>query len=194
MTSTVMETRRADSFGGISRDKNTRRLWVPPTEIRTLAVTGTWAIEAGTNVVSLATDDVGGAGELLYIPCGVEFSDFIQRGSTVVDRGIQVLGVELIYDVAVSALADIDIIIYKTEFDAEGIGTATAVTSTTTLDVVTDTGREVDQHRMSAFIAGKDREFFDGGRVYHAIVDADDGTASDMNILGAIWHLRRVEE
>ena len=105
MASTVAETRRASDFGGISRDKNTRRLFVGPSQIKTLSVTGTWALEANSNVLSFATDDVGGAGELLMVPCPVEFSDMIVKGSTVVDRGVRLVACEVMYQVAVSALA-----------------------------------------------------------------------------------------
>ena len=194
MASTVAETRRASDFGGISRNKNTRRVWVDPTEIRTLTVTGTWALEANSNVLSLATDDVGGAGELLLIPCPVEFSDMIVRGSTAVDRGVRIVALELIYEVAASALADIDLVIYKTTYDAEGAGTAVAMTKTDSMDTAGDTGREIDQHRFTATIAERDRVFFDGGTTFHGVLDVDDGTSSDGNILGAIWHIERVEE
>ncbi len=194
MTSTVAETRRASDFGGISRDKNTRRIFCGPELIRTLAVTGTWVLEANSNVLSLATDDVGGAAELLVCPLPVEYSDMIVRGSTAVDRGVQVIAAEIIYEVAASALADIDFSIIETTYDAEGTGTATAKTATTTMDVAADTGREIDQHRATVTIAEANRTFLDGGRTTHLLLDIDDGTSSDVNILGVIWHLRRVEE
>ena len=194
MASKTIETRRADSFGGISRDKNTRRLLVSPAEVRTLAVTGTWVLEANSNVVSLATDDVGGDGELLFVPCNVEASDMIVNGSTVVDRGIRVIGLEISYVVAASALADIDFFLYKTTLDAEGVATAAAITATTTFDTDGDTGREIDEHRVLVSIAEKDRFFLDGGTLVHGVIDMEDGTASDVNINSVIWHLQRVEE
>lgn len=194
MTSTVAETRRASDFGGIARDKNTRRIFCGPELIRTLAVTGTWVLEANSNVLSLATDDVGGAAELLVCPLPVEFSDMIVRGSTNVDRGVQVVAVEILYQVAVSALADIDFSILETTYDLEGAGTATAKTATTTYDTAGDTGVEIDHHRALVTIAEANRTFLDGGRTTHLLMDIDDGTASDVNIFGVIWHLRRVEE
>jgi hypothetical protein len=193
VTSTVAETRRADAFGGISRDKNTRRLFVSPADFKQLAVTGTWALEANSNVVSLATDDAGTT-NLLMVPFPGEYSDLIVKGSTEVDRGLKVIALEVIYEVAVSALGDVDIFLYKTTFDSEGAGTAALVATTTTLDGASDTGREADQHRMTVTIAERDRFFLDGGTMIHGIFDVDDGTASDVNILGAIWHVQRVEE
>jgi hypothetical protein len=194
VTSTVAETRKAADFGGISRNKNTRRIFVGPDAIRTLAVTGTWALEANTNVLSLATDDVGGAGELLVVPFPAEFSDMIVRGSAAVDRGVRIIALEVLYQVAASALADIDLAIYKTTWDSEGVGTATAMTKTDARDVAADAGTEVDEHRFTATIAESNREFLDGGKTFHAVLDIDDGTSSDVNIFGAIWHLERVEE
>ena len=194
MASSNLETRSASDFGGIARRKNTRRIFVGPELIRTLAVTGTWVLEANSGVLSLATDDVGGAAELLTVPCPVEFSDMIVRGSAAVDRGVRIIGFELIYEVAASALADIDVVIYKTTYDTEGIGTATAMVKTDSMDTAGDTGREIDQHRFLCTIAESNREFFDGGKTFHAVLDIDDGTSSDVNILGAIWHVERIEE
>lgn len=194
MTSTVAETRRASDFGGISRNKNTRRLFVGPYGINTLAVTGTWVRAAATNVLEFTTADVGGAGELLVAECPVEFSDMIVRGSTAVDRGVRIVAAEIIYRVTNSALADIDFTIYKQTYDAEGAATATAMTATTTYDTAGDTGREIDQHRALVTITERDREFFDGGKTFYLLMDIDDGTASDMFIAGVIWHFERVEE
>lgn len=194
MATTVAETRVAESFGGIARDKNTARLWVPPSRIATLSVTGVWALEVNSNVPSLATDDAGGASERLYIPCEVEFSDFIQRGTTNVDRGVQLIALELIYEVAASALAGFDLDIWKVTYDAEGTGTAAEMTTTLTFDTAGDTGVEIDQHRALATINARDREWWDGGKTFFGEIDIADGTASDVNILGAIWHYRRLYE
>lgn len=194
MTSTVAETRRAETFGGIARDKNTARLWVSPNRIVPISVTGTWAMEVNSNVPSLATDDVGGATERLMVPCDVEFSDFIQRGSSNVDRGVQLIAVELIYEVAASALAGFDLDIWKVTYDTEGVATAAEVTTTLTFDTAGDTGVEIDQHRALATITERDRIWWDGGTSFHGEIDLADGTASDVNILGAIWHYRRLYE
>lgn len=193
MVSTVMETRESQVSGSVARKTNAHRVFVPPSQISTLAVTGTWVLEANTNVVSLATNDVGGDGELLYVPFPSEHSD-MRAQSTSVDRGVRVVGLEVIYEVAASALADIDFFIYHTSFDAEGTGTATVATATTSFDTAGDTGREIDQHRASVFIAEGNRAFLDGGKVVHAVIDMEDGTASDVNILGCIWHIERVYE
>ena len=193
MASSVLETRRASDFGGIARDKNTERVFVGPNLIGQMAVTGTWALEANTNVQSLATDDAGST-NLLSIPFIAPYSDLIVRGSSAVDRGVKVIGLEIIYEVAASALSDADLYIYKTTFDAEGTGTATVVTTTTTMDTAGDAGTEIDQHRMYVTIAENNRFFLDGGTIVHGIFDVDDGTSSDVNILGAIWHIQRVEE
>lgn len=194
MVSTVAETRVAESNGAIARDKNTARLWVPPNMISTISVTGTWAMEVNSNVPSLATDDVGGATERLFVPFPVEFSDFIQRGTSNVDRGVQVIALELIYEVAASALAGFDLDIWKVTYDLEGTGTAAEMTTTLTFDTAGDTGVEVDQHRALATINARDREWWDGGKSFHGEIDLADGTASDVNILGAIWHYRRLYE
>lgn len=191
MVSTVMETRVVQAYGAIAREKNTSRLWVPPNLISPIAVTGVWAMEVNSNVPSLATDDAGGASERLMVPCPVEFSDMIVTGSTAVDRGIQIVGLELIYQVAASALATFDLDIWKVTYDLEGVATAAEVTTTLSFDTAGDTGVEIDEHRASALIAARDREFWDGGKTFHGEIDIGDGTASDVNILGAIWHLYR---
>lgn len=194
MTTTVAETRRADSFGGIARDKNTRRLWVPPTSVYKLSGSGTYAVDVSSDVIRFGTADVAGATERLSIPCPVEFSDMIVKGTTVVDRGIQIVALELIYEVKASALAGFDLDIWKQTYDLEGTPTPVEVTTTLTFDTAGDTGVEIDQHRALALIAATDRIFFDGGTTFHGEIDLATGTSSDFYVYGAIWHLRRVEE
>ena len=194
MATNALETLRSEAHGSISRVRNTARLWVPPSQITTVSVTGTWALAAATNVLELGTSDVGGAGELLQIPCNPEFSDFVQRGSTSPDMGVRLVGLEIFYRVATSALADIDFVIYKTTIDAEGAATAAAVTTTTSWDTAGDAGTEIDEHRAEILIAENNRFFLDSGTFVHAIMDIDDGTSSDMYIAGAVWHFERHQE
>lgn len=188
MATNALETVDSQSFGGVSRVTNAKRLWVPPSHISILAVTGTWVNEANSNVASLATDDVGGDGELIMIPCPLTASDHISRGSSTVDKGIRIIGLEVFYQVAVSALTDIDWFLYHTVFSAVGAGTATAITKTDTYDTAGDTGVEIDTHRVEILINARDRFFLTSGDVIHAVMDMQDGTASDVNIFGAYWH------
>lgn len=193
MARNELETQVAQAFGGTAREKNTRRVFVGPELIRPVSVTGVWALELASGVVSLATDDVGGAGEVLAIPMPAEFSDFAQKGDNV-DRGIKVVGVELLYTVAASALAAFDLDIHKVTFDVDGTPTAAEVTTTLAFDTAGDDGTEIDDHRAEAFIAARDRFFLDSGTVVYGQIVLSDGTASDVNVYGAIWHLERVEE
>lgn len=192
--SVVIATKASQDNGAISRTKNTRRVFVPASLIGQAAVTGTWALENASGVITLGTDDAGTT-NVFTIPLMHPFSDAeVQSGSGVTDRGVKVLGVELCYQVATSALGAFDLDIYKVTIDAEGAPTATEVTTTLTPDTVGDAGTEVDDHRMQAVIAERDRFFVDSGTVVTALAEITDGTSSDVNIFGAIWHLEIVEE
>lgn len=192
--STFGDSKVSSDFGAASRYKNTERIFVGPEALGADAVTGTWALEVNTNVPSLATNDAGTTNNF-RIPFPAPFSDAeIQSGSGVTDRGVKVIGVELIYEVASSALGGFDLDIFKLVFDAEGGGTATEVTTTLSFDTGGDAGTEIDQHRAFAKIAEVDRFFMDSGTIVFGRADITDGTASNVNILGAIWHVERVEE
>jgi hypothetical protein len=187
-----LETRAAQDFGGIARRKNTRRLFVGPYEINTLAVTGVWVRAAATNVLEFTTADAGGAGELLVAPFPRECSDLISRGSTDVDRGVKIVGCEILYRITNSALADIDFTIFKQEYTAAGAAVATAMVATQAFDA--GTGVEMATHRASLTIAAANREFATSDRSFYLLIDLDDGTASDVFIAGVVWHYELVEE
>lgn len=192
--SVVIDTKVSEEPGVISRRKNTVRVFVHPADIKQIAVTGTWALEEATNVPSLATDDAGTT-NVFNIPLDVPFSDAeIQGGSGVTDRGYKVLGLELIYQVATSALGAFDLNIFKLVPTAVGVVAATEITTTLVPDTVGDAGTEVDTHRMQATIASRDRIFVDSGSVIIGRLEVTDGTSSDVNLNGAIWHLEKVEE
>ena len=192
--SVVIDTKASQDFGPISRRSNAVRVFVHPADIKQIAVTGTWALEEATNVPSLATDDAGTT-NVFNVPLDVPFSDAeIQGGSGVTDRGYRVLGLELIYQVAASALGAFTLKIFKLVPTAVGVVAATEITTTLVPDTAGDAGTEVDTHRMQATIASRDRFFVDSGTVVFGQVNITDGTASDVNINGAIWHLEKVEE
>lgn len=186
------DTKVSTSFGAVSRVKNTERVFVHPGEFIPVAVTGTWAMEYNSNVASLATDDAGTT-NVFDIPLHAPFSDAeIQHGVT--DRGLKVAGLSVQYVVAASALTSVDVDIWKLTPDAEGNFTAAEIVTTLSFDTPGDTGLEVDQHWAYAAIAENLRGFMDTGAIYVGRASFEDGTASDVNILGAIWHLERVEE
>lgn len=194
MSTNALETQAVQSSGAVSRFKNTRRVWVNPDQFQETAVTGSWALEESSNVSSLATDDAGTT-NIFLVPLNAEFSDAaIEGGGVATDRGIRVMGLELHYTVAASALASIDLTIYSVVVASDGVYTATAVTDTTSFDTAGDDGTETDSHRMEVFIAKADRNFMDNDRLYYARLAVTDGTSSDVNIRGATWHLERVEE
>lgn len=195
-TKTTLVTRRADSHGSVARFRNTRRVWVDPALIRTLAVTGTWVLEANSNALSLATDDVGAAtGELLVIPYPGQVSDAeIETSNGGTDRGVRIVGCEIMYQVAASALAVADLVIYRTARDAEGVPTTTVVPSTLSTDDADATPLEIDEHRYSEIVAENDRFFLDTANTVHAVMEFGDGTSSDVNIFGAFWHIEEVQE
>lgn len=195
MATNALETVRASAHGSIARIKNTRRFWVPPSMIATLDVTGTWVLDVNTNVVSLITSDVGGDGELLYIPYTGWVSDLaVEKGQSAVDRGVRIIGLEVMYEVAASALADADLFIIKTTIDADGDGSAAAVTATQSADDEDATPVEIDDHRVFVTVAERDRFFLDSGTIVHGILDLADGTSSDVSIVGAFWHVEIHEE
>jgi hypothetical protein len=190
--SVVIATKASEDLGAVSRKDNTVRVFVHPADIKQIAVTGTWALEEATNVPSLATDDAGTT-NVFDIPLVVPFSDAeIQSGSGTTDRGYKVLGLELIYQVATSALGAFDLSIFKLVPTAVGVVAATEITTTLTPDTAGDDGTEVDTHRMQAVVAERDRLFVDSGTIIIGKVAITDGTSSDVNLNGAIWHLEKV--
>ena len=190
----AIETSAPQSNRNLSSRKNSRRAWVGPGQFAEVAVTATWALEEATNVVSLATDDASTT-NILQIPLNTQFSDAaIEDSGASVDRGIKVMGLELHYTVAASALAAIDLTIYSVVVAADGVYTATAVADTTTWDTSGDAGTEVDDHVMIVAIAKNDRFFVDSDRLCYARLSMTDGTSSDVNIRGAVWHMDTVEE
>ena len=194
MAKRALVTKASSDFGGVSRLKNTKRVFVAANQIGQAAVTGTWALENASGVITLGTDDASTT-NVFQIPLPAAFSDAeMQSGSGVTDRGVKVLGVELLYQVATSALGAFDLDIYSVVVDADGDPAATEVVTTLTPDTTGDDGTEVDDHRMAALIAENDRFFLDSGRVVYALAEIEDGTSSDVNIFGAIWHLEVTEE
>lgn len=194
MAKNSLEPAVSQDFGGIARSKNTERIFVPANLIGQAAVTGTWALENDSGVITLGTDDAGDT-NVFVIPLPASFSDAaLQSGSGVTDRGLKVIGVELCYQVASSALGAFDLDIYKVTIDADGDPAATEVVTTLSFDTSGDDGTEVDDHRAEALIAENDRFFVDSGSVVYALAEITDGTSSDVNIFGAIWHVQRVEE
>lgn len=191
---TALATKASQDFGGIARRKNTLRQFVAANQLGQAAVTGTWVLEVNSNVMSLATDDAGTTNDI-RIPFNVTFSDAeIQSGSGVTDRGVRVIGLALLYEVAASALGAFDLDIWKLVPDAEGNFAATEVTTTLTFDTAGDAGTEIDQHVAYATIAERDRFFVDSGNIVEGRADITDGTSSDVNITGAIWFIERIEE
>lgn len=194
MAKTVLEAKRSEMFGAISRKRNTSRLFVAGGNFVPAAVTGTWAAENASGVVTLATDDAGTT-NVFQVPFPVVFSDHaVEGGQAATDRGIRVIGCEVIYQVAASALASFDLDIYRVNLDVEGDPTAAEIVTTLGFDTGGDTGVEIDDHRATATIAERDRFFMDSGSIVYALAEFEDGTASDVNIFGAIWHFETYEE
>ena len=189
---TALETRAAESSGAVARYKNTERVFVSPAEFGQIAVTGTWALEEASNVPSLATDDAGST-NILSIPFPVAFSDLAAESADV-DRGVRIVGLEVIYQVAASALGAMDCTIYRNTLTAAGVVSAAAVTDTTTWDTDGDDGTEIDTHVVRVSIAARDRTFVDSAHWPSARLSLTDGTSSDVNIFGAVWHIERTAE
>lgn len=194
MSKNALETKRSDSFGAISRNKNTERVFVGPNGFAQIAVTGTWALEANSSVPSLGTDDASTT-NVFNVFCPAPFSDAeVESGSGVTDRGYRVIGYEVLYQVATSALGAFDADLYKLTLNDTAIPTAAEVTTTLSFDTAGDAGTEVDFHRAEVLIAERDRFFVDSGQTVFAQIEITDGTSSDVNLFGVIWHLERVEE
>lgn len=190
--STYGDTKVSESFGAIARHKNTERVFVHPGEFIPGAVTGTWAMEYNSNVPSLATDDAGTT-NVFDIPMHAPFSD-AEIQHSVTDRGVKVAGLAIQFEVAASALGAFDLQIWKLTPTAEGAFAAAEVPTTVSFDTDGDDGTEIDQHWAYAAVVERDRAFMDTGAIYVGRASFTDGTASDVNILGATWHLERVEE
>lgn len=190
-----LATARVDSHGGISAFKNTRRVFVSPAEFQELAVTATFTLQQTSNVPELFTADLSST-NIFGIPLPAEFSNAkIEKGGSAVDRGIRVVGLEIMYHVENSALGAMTFDIFKLAFAAaDGAVTATTVTSTDAFLPAGNDGTEVDVHRISTVIAESDRFFLDGDTVVYCEWNVTDGTASDLTVTGAIWHLERTEE
>ena len=190
----IPETAVAQSFGGVARLKNTRRLFVGPGMIDELATTATWVLQQTANVPELFTTD-GSTTNILGIPFPGEYAQFAAEGSgAAVDRGIRIVALELLYSVATSALGAFTCDIFKLTFtEADGQETAATVASTDTFQGGA-TGVEIDDHRFQTLIAVRDRFFLGDTTSVYAEVNMTDGTASDIIIRGAIWHYERVEE
>ena len=191
----ILETAVAQSFGGIARLKNTRRLFVGPGQIVELATTGTWVFQQTANVPELFTTDAGST-NILGIPFPGEYAQFASEGGgTAVDRGIRIIGIELLFSVATSALGAFTMDIFKLVFTAaDGQETATTVASVDTFLPDGNDGTEIDDHRVQTLIAVRDRFFLDDETSVYCEVNMTDGTASDIIIRGAIWHYERLEE
>lgn len=194
MAKNSLETQVSQSHGSIARDKNTIRVWVPASMFGQAAVTGTWALEENSNVFSLATDDASST-NVIEIPLPMWCSDAaLQSGTGVTDRGVQVIGLEVLYQVATSALGGFDMDIYKLTLNSTTVPTAAEVVTTLSADTGSDDGTEVDTHRMEAVINSRDRFFLDSNTQVYGQLDITDGTSSDVNLFGAMWHLRVLDE
>jgi hypothetical protein len=193
MAKTTPVTINNGSNGTIARDTNAHRVWYGAGDIKQVAVTGTWALETNSNVVSLGTDDASST-NVFGIDLPAKYSDnAIQDGSTT-DRGIEVQALDLRYQVATSALGAIAFALYKVTFDAEGTPTATAITTTTTFDTDGDDGTEVDVHLATVSIAEGNRFFVDSNAIVYATAAITDGTSSDVNLFGGNWYIRTVAD
>ena len=194
MAKNSLETQVSQSHGSVAREKNTIRVWVPASMFGQIAVTGTWALEENSDLFSLATDDAGST-NVIEIPLPMWCSDAaLQSGTGVTDRGVQVIGVEVFYQVAASALGGFDLDIYRITLNSTAVPTVAEVTTTLSADTGSDDGTEVDTHRMEALINARDRFYLDSGNQVYGQLDITDGTSSDVNLFGAMWHLKVVEE
>ena len=194
MAKNALETQVSQSHGSVAREKNTIRVWVPASMFGQIAVTGTWALEENSDLFSLATDDAGST-NVIEIPLPMWCSDAaLQSGTGVTDRGVQVIGVEVFYQVATSALGGFDLDIYRITLNSTAVPTVAEVTTTLSADTGSDDGTEVDTHRMEALINARDRFYLDSGNQVYGQLDITDGTSSDVNLFGAMWHLKVVEE
>ena len=191
----ILETSVAQSFGGVARLKNTRRLFVGPGMIDELATSGTWVLRQTANVPELFTDDAVTA-NILGIPFPAEYANFASEGGgSAVDRGIRIIGIEVMYTVANSALGSMSLDIFAvTLAEADGADSAATIASTDTFLPSGTDGTEIDDHRVQTLIAVRDRFFLDDVISVYAELNMADGTASDIIIRGAIWHYERFEE
>jgi len=189
----AFDTTASEDFGGIARKKNTGRVFVGPEQFNELATTGTWVLQQTSNVPEFFTTDAGSTNILgVWFPGPV--SDATVQGSSV-DRGTRVIGVEVFYTVATSALGDFVPGLFSVAFtDADGVATATAITATEENLPAANDGTEIDNHRLQLEILEVNRAFLDSGTQVYLELNITDGTASDVTIRGAVWHYETLEE
>ena len=145
-----LATAQVDSSGAVSGFKNTRRIFVGPEQFAELAVTATWTLQQTANIPEKFTADASST-NIFGIPFPGEFSNAkIQGGQTAVDRGVKIVGLEIMYEIENSALGAMTLDIFKLAIAAaDGQPTATTVVSTDTFLPDGNDGTEVDVHRVT---------------------------------------------
>lgn len=187
-----LETIAAQDFGGIARRKNSRRLWVPPTQMK--YVTGTWTETIASNlitVVKTATDETS----TIYVPFPINFSmGAYQSGSGVVDRGVRIIGIEFLVRIATADLDAVPTIaIYQTPQPISGgaVPTVTELTSTKVVGAVT---AATTVRRITALVAPSDRVFATDVLTFHCEVGLNAAATTAEAVYGAFWHYEVIED
>lgn len=190
MSTAALETLRAEANGSPSRFSNAQRKWVPPTQL--FGTVGTWTV---TNSSSVWTYNHSNADDtsVIYVPCTIDFSDLaVSSGSGVVDRGVRVIGLEVLYT---NGTADLDAVIgialFKDTVPDTG-GTAMATTSVTVTQTVPVVTQSAVQRRGSAFIAASDRFFLTNAVQMHGEVTINAAATSVVKVQGCIWHYEKI--
>jgi hypothetical protein len=193
MGKTTLETRVSQAHRALSAVKNTERIFVPPNKLG--YVTGTWTLAVASNVWSMnktAADNTA----TVYIPFPGAFSDAaLDSGAGATDRGVQVIGVELICTAATADLdAAITLKLYSDALADNGAALGAATEVPTVLGGLVGVAHTTNVRRVTATVDGTQRYFIDSGRGIHGEAVIDAGASTVVKVFGAIWHIKRIEE
>lgn len=193
----------AEAYRGLASIKNTSRIWVGATQVGVgFATTGSAQAfvvkEVSTGLFSMQDPSLAANEDWAFIvDFPGEFSDLaVEGGGSAVDRGIRVIGCEVLWDTD-AALDDVAVTLHRTTLLATGTLPTTA-TIAISQDSAHDTSTErktADEHRMQVIIAKKDRFFMDGESLVVARVEFINGSSTpQVDFYGVLWHFERVTE
>ncbi len=202
MTRITLETKVAEAYRGLASIKNTSRIWVPASETRGFATTGSAQAfvltEVSTGLISMQDPSLAANEDWAFIAnFPAEFSDLAaEGGGSAVDRGVRVIGCEVLWDTD-AALTDVTVTLHRMTLLATGtLPTVAAIT--TSFDSAHDTTAErltADEHRMQVTVAERDRFFMDGESVVVARVEfVNAASTPQVDFYGVLWHFERVAE
>ncbi len=169
--------------GVVSRDDNTIRVFVAPTEVGFSL--GTWTLAVASNVWSL-NKTAADTTPVVFIPLPDEYRNLVVNGQVM---GCEVMGVEVMFSTLTAVLDAVPLLdIFKDTFAVDGTLNTSAVVAATKAGLDVD----IDESRASALLAAVDRFFLNDATHVHAELTLDGAATTVNKVFGAIWQLRAV--